>query len=122
MVRLWATLTRMEAAVHGQSFLWLHAVIATAMLLSLLLDFAGLDPIKALVLSAAINGIVAVPILLLLIVVNRHSRIVGQFRISTLYSLVAWMTVAFMALVAVGLLIRSRSIEQRLGSASLAVI
>jgi len=122
MVRLWTTLTRMETTVHGQSFMWLHAVIATAMLLSLLLDFAGLDPIKALVLSAAINGIVAVPILLLLIVMNRDSRIVGQFRISSLYSLVAWMTVAFMALVPVGLLIRSRSIEQRLGSASLAVI
>jgi hypothetical protein len=42
-----------------------YAVIAVAMLLSLLLDFAGVDPIKALVLSAAINGIAAVSVLFL---------------------------------------------------------
>ena len=62
-----------------------YAVIVAAMLLSLLLDFIGLDPIKALVFSAAINGIVAVPILALLMIMSRDSRIVGQFRISTAY-------------------------------------
>jgi hypothetical protein len=49
-----------------------YAVIAVAMLLSLLLDFAKVDPIKALVLSAAINGIAAVPILFLLMIMSRE--------------------------------------------------
>ena len=82
-----------------------YAVIAAAMLLSLLLDFIGLDPIKALVFSAAINGIVAVPILALLMIMSRDSRIVGQFRISTAYNVLGWLTTAFMALAAVGLLV-----------------
>ena len=82
-----------------------YAVIVAAMLLSLLLDFIGLDPIKALVFSAAINGIVAVPILILLMVMSRDSRIVGQFRISTAYNVLGWLTTAFMTLAAVGLLV-----------------
>ena len=82
-----------------------YAVIAAAMLLSLLLDFIGLDPIKALVFSAAINGIVAVPILALLMIMSRDSRIVGQFRISTAYNVLGWLTTAFMTLAAVGLLV-----------------
>ena len=82
-----------------------YAVIVAAMLLSLLLDFIGLDPIKALVFSAAINGIVAVPILALLMIMSRDSRIVGQFRISTAYNVLGWLTTAFMTLAAVGLLV-----------------
>ena len=82
-----------------------YAVIVAAMLLSLLLDFIGLDPIKALVFSAAINGIVAVPILALLMIMSRDSRIVGQFRISTAYKVLGWLTTAFMTLAAVGLLV-----------------
>ena len=82
-----------------------YAVIVAAMLLSLLLDFIGLDPIKALVISAAINGIVAVPILILLMVMSRDSRIVGQFRISTAYNVLGWFTTAFMTLAAIGLLV-----------------
>ena len=74
------------------------------MFLSLLLDFIGLDPIKALVFSAAINGIVAVPIFALLMIMSRDSRIVGQFRISTAYNILGWLTTAFMTLAAVGLL------------------
>ncbi len=81
-----------------------YAVIAAAMLLSLLVDFVGLDPIKALVFSATINGIVAVPILILLMVMGRDSRIVGQFRISTVYNVLGWLTAAVMTLASIGLL------------------
>jgi NRAMP (natural resistance-associated macrophage protein)-like metal ion transporter len=81
-----------------------YAVIVAAMLLSLLLDFVGLDPIKALVLSAAINGIVAVPILAILMLMSRNPRIMDKFRISKLYAVLGWITTCAMGFVAIALL------------------
>lgn len=57
-----------------------YAVIALSTLGGMALNFFGLDPIKALVLSATINGVTSPPLLLLLIVLlaNRRS-VMGRF-------------------------------------------
>ncbi len=43
-----------------------YAVIAVATLLGVLLNFSPIDPIKALFWSAVINGVVAVPVMVLM--------------------------------------------------------
>jgi len=80
-----------------------YAVIAAAMILSVGIVFSGLDPIKALVLSAAINGVVSAPILILLMVMSGNRRLMGEFRISRPMTILGWITTGFMGAVAVAL-------------------
>lgn len=56
-----------------------YTVIGLATLLSIAIDWSPFDPIKALFWSAVVNGVVAVPIMIaVMIVVRRHDRI-GKF-------------------------------------------
>lgn len=57
-----------------------YAVVAGSMLLGMVVGFAGLDPIRALYLSAIANGLAAPPLLALLLVLARDRDLVGDFR------------------------------------------
>jgi NRAMP (natural resistance-associated macrophage protein)-like metal ion transporter len=48
-----------------------YAVIAAAILIGLVLDFLGIDPIRALIVSAILNGLAAPPLILLIILLAR---------------------------------------------------
>jgi len=53
-----------------------YAVIATSTIIGLWINFANIDPIKALVYTATINGIVAVPIFIAVMkIANEYSDI-----------------------------------------------
>ena len=52
-----------------------YAVIAVAT--GVVLNFAGLDPIKALYWSAVLNGIVAVPLMFVLMLISGNKKIIG---------------------------------------------
>jgi NRAMP (natural resistance-associated macrophage protein)-like metal ion transporter len=84
-----------------------YGVLALAMVLSILLDLAGLDPIKALVFSAAINGIVAVPVLLVIMLMAGNRKIMGKFPIPPVTSGLGWLTTAFMGACGIALLATS---------------
>ena len=62
-------------------------------------------PIRALVWAAVINGIVAVPVMALLMVMSRERRIMGKFRISAGRSILGWVATALMACAAAGLVV-----------------
>jgi NRAMP (natural resistance-associated macrophage protein)-like metal ion transporter len=62
-----------------------YAVIAAAMSVGIALNFIGINPIRALVLSALLNGVAAPPILLLMLVLSRSSA-VGDHRSGRLSS------------------------------------
>jgi NRAMP (natural resistance-associated macrophage protein)-like metal ion transporter len=55
-----------------------YGVIAAATLVGLLLNVVGVNPIQALVYAAVINGIVAVPLLALILLVANNRTIMGQ--------------------------------------------
>ena len=55
-----------ETANNARGF---YGVIAAATLVGMLLNFVGINPISALVYTAIINGIVAVPLLVLILLV-----------------------------------------------------
>jgi Mn2+/Fe2+ NRAMP family transporter len=57
-----------------------YAVVAGSMLTGMVVGFAGLDPIRALYLSAIGNGLAAPPLLALLLVLARDRSLVGDFR------------------------------------------
>jgi NRAMP (natural resistance-associated macrophage protein)-like metal ion transporter len=54
-----------------------YGVIAAATLAGLLLNFLGVNPIQALVYTAVINGVVAVPLLVLILLVANNREIMG---------------------------------------------
>lgn len=55
-----------------------YGVIAGAMLLGLLLNFLGINPIRALFLSAILNGVAAPPLILLMLILSRTALKKGQ--------------------------------------------
>lgn len=58
-----------------------YAIIALATLLGLGLVLLHVDPIKALYYSAIVNGVSAAPIMLLLMLLTRNRRVMGDFAV-----------------------------------------
>lgn len=57
-----------------------YIVIILSTLVGLLINFIGIDPIKALVFSAVFNGIAAVPLLLMVGKVGNNKAIMGEYK------------------------------------------
>ncbi|GAB3399097.1 divalent metal cation transporter [Massilia agilis] len=80
-----------------------YAIIALATIGGILLDFAPVDPIKALVLSAQINGVIAVPIMTVMMMLAHNNKIMGQFTLSTRHTVIGWFGVAIMLVAVVAM-------------------
>jgi Mn2+/Fe2+ NRAMP family transporter len=52
--------------------------LAVAILLGIVLNFTPIDPIKALYWSAVINGVVAVPVMVILMLMTAEPRVMGD--------------------------------------------
>ncbi len=74
-----------------------YAVIAAGMLIGVLLDFSPLDPIKALVWAAVINGVISVPILVVMMIVASRREQMGRFVATFAQRLFGWAATAVMA-------------------------
>ena len=82
-----------------------YGVIALGMLLGLVSDFLGLDPILALFWSAVINGVVAVPVMVLLMVMSNNPKIMGTFTLRPALKIIGWLATALMVAAAIGLFV-----------------
>jgi len=80
-----------------------YAAIAVATLVGVLLNNSPIDPIKALFWSAVINGIVAVPVMALMMHLSSNNAAMGDFRLGRGLKAVGWLSTAVMAAAAVGL-------------------
>ena len=58
-----------------------YATIVIATLLGVLMVFSPLDPIKALFWSAVINGVVAVPVMAMMMLITSNKKIMGKFTV-----------------------------------------
>ncbi len=56
-----------------------YAIIIVSMLVGMLANYLGLDPIKALVYSAVINGITSPPLLLLIVLLSNRRGVMGKY-------------------------------------------
>lgn len=82
-----------------------YGIVATATIIGTLLDFTPIDPIKALYWSAVINGVIAVPIMAMLMVMAADKRIMRQFVITLRLKALGWLATLVMGLVAVAMFI-----------------
>lgn len=81
-----------------------YAVIVVSMAIGLLLNFIGIDPMKALVFTAVFNGIAAVPLLFLIAKINGSPQILGNHQGGVLSRTFVWVTFGVMGLSAAALL------------------
>jgi NRAMP (natural resistance-associated macrophage protein)-like metal ion transporter len=80
-----------------------YAIIAFATLGGVLLDFTPIDPIKALFWSAVINGVIAVPIMIVMMLMATRSEVMGSFTIKPRLKFLGWMAVVAMGGVVVAM-------------------
>lgn len=80
-----------------------YGVIILATVIGLLLNFIGINPIKALVYAAVINGVVAVPLIFIIILIARNKTIMGQYKSGWLSNLLLWLTFLGMGAAAVAM-------------------
>jgi NRAMP (natural resistance-associated macrophage protein)-like metal ion transporter len=81
-----------------------YAVIAAATVAGMGINFVGLNPITALVISAVINGLLAAPLLVLLMLVSNDRKVMGDRTNGRLLNAAGWATATVMAVAAIGLI------------------
>jgi NRAMP (natural resistance-associated macrophage protein)-like metal ion transporter len=82
-----------------------YGVIAASMLGGLGLGFTSINPIKALFYSAVINGVVAVPLIVIILLLATRRSVMGDYTASRSSLLLGWITALLMAGASVGMLI-----------------
>lgn len=84
-----------------------YAVLAIATLVGLALNFTKVDPIKALVWAAIINGITAVPVMCFMMLLAGRRKVMGALTLPAYLKILGWLATAIMALAAAGMLLTS---------------
>jgi len=82
-----------------------YATLAVATLVGVALNFTSFNPIQALFWSAVINGVVAVPVMVLMMLLTANTKVMGQFTVTGVLRFTGWLTTAVMAAAVVGMLI-----------------
>jgi Mn2+ and Fe2+ transporters of the NRAMP family len=104
-----SVLTGSAAYAISETFGWRHgldekpsrakgfyAVITASTLFGMLINFLGINPIKALFLAAVINGMLVPPLLAVIMLVATNKTIMGN-RVNSLWiNFLGWTTVAVM--------------------------
>jgi NRAMP (natural resistance-associated macrophage protein)-like metal ion transporter len=81
-----------------------YTIIAAATVIGFGLGFTGIDAIHMLVWSAVLNGIVAVPIMVMMMVIVSNTRLMGRFRARSWLIGLGWIGTATMALAVLAML------------------
>ncbi|NCU28335.1 MAG: divalent metal cation transporter [Candidatus Moranbacteria bacterium] len=79
-----------------------YLVIIVSVLIGIILNFSGVNPIKALIYSAILNGIVSPFILFFIVKISSNKKIMGEHKNNKIVSFVGWFTVALMFASAIG--------------------
>ena len=80
-----------------------YAIIAAATLGGVALSLTQVDPIQALVWSAVLNGLVAVPIMAVAMILASRKSVMGPFVIGRTLKILGWTATIVMAAAGVGL-------------------
>jgi NRAMP (natural resistance-associated macrophage protein)-like metal ion transporter len=80
-----------------------YLVICVATLIGLLINFIGIDPVKALVYAAVLNGLAAVPLLYLIVRISGNKSIMGDYKNGRLSNTLLWLTFLAMGAAAIAM-------------------
>ena len=76
-----------------------YTIVIIATVLGVALNFTPIDPIKALFWSAVINGVISVPIMVVMMLMAIRKDVMGTFVITRRLTVLGWLATASMALV-----------------------
>ncbi len=82
-----------------------YATIIIATFIGVALNMTPIDPIKALFWSAVLNGVVAVPVMAMLMFMASNKKIMGKFAIKPALKFMGWLSTAVMAAVAIAMFV-----------------
>lgn len=80
-----------------------YGVIAASMLLGIAICFMPIDPIKALFWSAVINGVLSIPIMIIMMLMASNTKVMGRFVINRWLAGLGWLCTTMMVLVVIAM-------------------
>src|SRR5438477_2558643 len=111
-------LTSSSAAALCETFKWksglseklrgatrFYAIIAVSTLVGAIANFLKIPPVTALFWAAVINGILAPPLLVIIMLVSNNRKVMGARVNGRLTNFIGWATVAVMAAASLGILL-----------------
>jgi NRAMP (natural resistance-associated macrophage protein)-like metal ion transporter len=81
-----------------------YAVLVGATIIGTLIDSTPLDPIKALVWSAVVNGVVAVPIMAVMMRLGSHRKLLGAYTLTRRHRYLGWFATCVMGAAVVAMI------------------
>jgi NRAMP (natural resistance-associated macrophage protein)-like metal ion transporter len=82
-----------------------YAIIALATLGGVVLDFTPINPIRALFWSAVVNGVIAVPIMVVMMLLADDARVMGAFTVTRRLKALGWLATWTMAAAVVAMFV-----------------
>jgi NRAMP (natural resistance-associated macrophage protein)-like metal ion transporter len=82
-----------------------YGVIAGATAIGLALAFSPIDPMKALYWTAVVNGVLAAPLMAVMMLISSNPRIMGRLVIGWKLRVIGWFATAVMAAASIGLFV-----------------
>jgi NRAMP (natural resistance-associated macrophage protein)-like metal ion transporter len=82
-----------------------YVVIGVSTLIGMSLDLLGINPITALYYTAVLNGLVAPPLMVLIVMIANRKDIMGRYVNSRASNVLGWLIVLIMALVGASLIV-----------------
>jgi Mn2+/Fe2+ NRAMP family transporter len=74
-----------------------YGTIAAASIVGIFINFIHLDPIKALFWSAVLDGVVAVPLMVVMMIMTMRPNVMGAFTLPLPLWIMGWLSTAVMA-------------------------
>jgi len=82
-----------------------YAIIALATLGGVVLNFTPINPIRALFWSAVVNGVIAVPIMVVMMLLADDARVMGAFTVTRRLKALGWLATWTMAAAVVAMFV-----------------
>jgi Mn2+/Fe2+ NRAMP family transporter len=82
-----------------------YAIVALATIGGIAIDFTSIDPIKALFWSAVINGVIAVPIMIVMMLLAANPAVMGTFTLRWKLTVLGWLATITMGAAVVAMLV-----------------
>ena len=80
-------------------------MIICATLVGMGINFVGINPIDALVITAVINGLLAAPLLVLVMLISNNRKVLGERTNGRALNVLGWATAGTMGIAAVALIV-----------------
>jgi Mn2+/Fe2+ NRAMP family transporter len=84
-----------------------YGTLTLATVIGIVLNFSPINPIRALYWSAVINGVVAVPVMVIMMHMTHNPKVMGKFRVADGLRAVGWMATAVMFFAAIAMVVTS---------------